>query len=698
MREEPDSIVSRAKRFPLYCLICAGVFTALDLPPALWVFRVKWMPMPGLLKYSALSMGIYAAFAVTGGAIGWLVWLCARITRLDRPSWARALTGPVPPFAVVGTLWAMALGDVAVVQDILRLRVWTLGIRFLGCGAIAAGLASLGQAVCRQYPVSRRVLRILGCGCGGVAALGLAAWCASGVWARTTSDASQPNVLLITVDALRQDYLSCYGGPVGTPHIDQLAKDGLRFSHAEAAAPWTRPSCAALHLAVYPMTHGVGEKGVTTVGKEANTLPAAVMTLAEAFQAQGYTTQAFVSNTQIDRRFGFDRGFGEYCMYEDIGRRTPWLDLSEAASPGRRIARNALRLARLEFLSRSPRLDEDIRGFVGGLLAPSGAFSTGSAMRWIRRARRPFFLWVHYMDVHQYHNFGFSPPQNGVREAGFPGLMKLTSATSIAGPLEIPPWDWKPKGTEVEEQPSNDRVEPILAPDAPDSDLSLEDYTRRYRNNLTYLDGLVGGLLSELDAAGLTDTTHVVLTSDHGEEFGDHGRMWHGETQYEELTKVPLIVRGPAAQQRGTTLAQMCSLVDLAPTLLDLAGLSQPGTFMGSSLLPLIRGEDRIAEIVYSEFTDAPDAERKAIRWQMMKYIEPNKQHQAELYDLVADPREQTNLLETAPQRAAELMAQLRTWRQKQAVAAARIRKGRQGRAVIDAEMTEALRATGYVE
>ncbi|MCA9542659.1 MAG: sulfatase, partial [Myxococcales bacterium] len=155
------------------------------------------------------------------------------------------------------------------------------------------------------------------------------------------------------------------------------------------------------------------------------------------------------------------------------------------------------------------------------------------------QARAPFFAWVHLFDPHQ--------------------------------PYVLPP------GTATTD----------------DSDLA------RYRAEVIYTDLQIARLFRALETTGLLDRTIVVVTADHGDEFGDHGGQYHSTSLYDELIRVPLIVRVPGLPPR--VVDEAVSLLDIAPTALDLLGVPAPATFEGRSLKPLLRGEPFAAKAVHAE-------------------------------------------------------------------------------------------------
>ncbi|MBC8443446.1 sulfatase-like hydrolase/transferase, partial [PVC group bacterium] len=350
----------------LACFVCAVIPAAVDFLSALRVFGLRWMPAGQIVVYGAIAVGVYMAFALLGAALGRIFWFAVAKTRLGGPRLKSLLTGAAIPAGAVCTLWAMASQDISLMPDILCCPTREVAVCYALClvagWAAATGVAYVLHELLKQFPRFRRVMGVSGLvvlGSALLALLGLAVW---QHWPCIRSRSDRPNVLLITIDALRRDFPSCYGGHVHTPNIDRLAKEGTKFTSLSSCAPWTRPSCSSIHLGVYPSVHGVGGDGPGAAGEKAICFPTTLTTLAEAFQASGYSTQAFVSNSQVDRCFGFERGFDNYCMYEDISAQTPWLPIDEAGIPGRAIPRHALRRARSDFVDRPPRDDDKLRG------------------------------------------------------------------------------------------------------------------------------------------------------------------------------------------------------------------------------------------------------------------------------------------------------------------------------------------------
>ncbi len=164
----------------------------------------------------------------------------------------------------------------------------------------------------------------------------------------------------------------------------------------------------------------------------------------------------------------------------------------------------------------------------------------------------------------------------------------------------------------------------------------------QYDRGLKRVDGQIGRLLKRIAKAGLTDRTIIILTADHGEGLGEHGVEHHSATLYEELIRVPLCVYGPGIEAR--VVDAPVSLIDLASTLLDLFGLPTPGTFMGQTLVPALKGEaPELTRPIIAEGR----LKKTLITPEGLKVIRDDRAHTLEIYDLKADPDESRNLVGT---------------------------------------------------
>jgi arylsulfatase A-like enzyme len=204
----------------------------------------------------------------------------------------------------------------------------------------------------------------------------------------------------------------------------------------------------------------------------------------------------------------------------------------------------------------------------------------------------------------------------------------------------------------------------------------------------------LGRLLDGLDALGLAQDTLVVLTADHGEEFLDHGGFEHGHTLYQELLRVPLFVRLPGVVAPGSVVQEPVGLVDVAPTLCELAGLSPPRSFGGRSLVPLLRGEPLAprAHLAHGNFWGDPltswtSGDLKLI----LTPARGEDPERVELYDLARDPGERRDLAAERPDEVRRLRDELEAVR-------AHLAAGAGGAPVeLDSATRARLEALGYL-
>ncbi len=183
-----------------------------------------------------------------------------------------------------------------------------------------------------------------------------------------------------------------------------------------------------------------------------------------------------------------------------------------------------------------------------------------------------------------------------------------------------------------------------------------------YEGEVNFTDAQMGLLVKELKTLGLYDKTMLIVVSDHGEEFWEHRRFEHGHTLYDELIRIPLILKLPAALEPvRRTVEDQVRILDVAPTILDILGIEPPESFAGRSLMPLIAGQIDEERMAFSEST-LHRANKLALRGKGYKYVldlKPNARVPEELYDYRADPGETENLLAALPDVAMELRTQL---------------------------------------
>ncbi len=395
---------------------------------------------------------------------------------------------------------------------------------------------------------------------------------------------ARPNVLLITIDSLRPDYLGCYSEWARaeglSPQLDAWAETACLFKTAITQGPRTPEAFPAILSGQYACRYLDTYRGLS----ERRVL------LSERLRRRGYGCAAFNSNPYISRQMGYSRGFD---LYEDnllVGRRQ---GLAGSLFIGYFKLRNLLR----EPYVPAPRLNRQV-------------------LAWLEGARRPFFLWVHYMDVH-----GPYIPKRGLRP-----LQRLR-----AGLL------WR-KATHHPDKISAAERERLIA---------------TYKEELRYTDRFVADLLERIDQ----ERTLVVITADHGELLGEHGLYAHPFKLYDTLLKVPLLIRLPG-QRRQVVIERLVRSLDIAPTVVDALGLGEAADFDGASLLPLMDGNPQ----AYTPRQAISEIWTKhlSIREERFKLIADYTTGSKELYDLHSDPGEQANAIEHHPEEAGRLEAALR--------------------------------------
>lgn len=288
------------------------------------------------------------------------------------------------------------------------------------------------------------------------------------------------------------------------------------------------------------------------------------------------------------------------------------------------------------------------------------------ASRWLRAHKKePFFLWVHFFDPHT----PYEPPPaflNGMTPP--PGLRpRLTAEEHLAIRLH-------------ERDPSPPEREWIR---------------QLYSAEVRWVDGAVASLIAELKRSGTYEDTLIILLSDHGEEFWEHGGVGHGHTLYEELLRVPFLVKLPGESRRGAVDTPV-STASLAATVLELAGRPFPPGYSASrSLAPLLRGKELAAEPLLGTGLQRIE-ERESVVFGGFKLVRWETSGRLELYDLGRDPGEAADLATSSREKAAEGARLLDRFEAESAAARKALGITRRERSPLDPEALKRLRALGY--
>ena len=451
-------------------------------------------------------------------------------------------------------------------------------------------------------------------------------------------------VILIQADTLRRDHLDLYG-------YDRETAPMLRTLAAEGTVfknYTTQATWTKVSTPTLMTSLYPSTHGVTDFFDR---LPASAGTLAESYRAAGYATVSYSSVAFTGQLTGLHKGFEE--LHEDASVSNP---LSSKTS----------------------------REFVDRLAD------------WLAAHRdTPFFAFLHIFDPHD--PYEPSAPYNTL-------------------------WANPGKREEHERQAKEVRKfikDPILRlfgmptrDDLLKAGFDPDGYVRHdadwYDGSIRAMDVEIARLVERLRSLGLDDNTLLVFLSDHGEEFHDHGRMFHGQTVYGELTQTPLVVRWPTGLSKGRVVDEVVQTIDVFPTLLELCDIAVPTSIQGQSLVPLLTGQQRwktrpaISEKAKTKAAGAPpplDTESFAIvdgGWKLIHNTDrPSGAPEFELYDFVKDPLDRHDVASEHPDVVARLGKALDGWHQM--AVAARLKPDSETTKTLSPAQLQRLKSLGYV-
>lgn len=395
---------------------------------------------------------------------------------------------------------------------------------------------------------------------------------------RPAIDPGPPNILLISLDALRADHLGCYGYDRATsPFLDRIASKGIQFSHASVNTHGTPPSHTTMLSSLYQETHTVGFGANSPEGRN-DTIPAEVELIQEILQDHDWHTLGVTGGGYMSGVFGFSRGFDYFS------------DKARSIEQGTAMLLQAIR----------PALQD----------------------------HRPIFAMYHTYEIHSPYE---PPPRYRTIFGEYSSDISPKSETLV--PLQV-------NAGKTLKRNDFDFLE------------------SQYDGEIRYSDNVLEAFFAELQSIGFLENALVIITSDHGEEFGDHGGLLHRASLYEELLHIPLILFGPMVAQ-GVVDPQLVSLIDVTPTILAQAGLPETDLMAGRDLLNLPPQESWPNHRSFAQYTSRFYSVRTP-RW---KLIHKPKAKQVQLFDLRRDPNERHNVVKGFPELADELQADLDAWR-----------------------------------
>ncbi len=429
--------------------------------------------------------------------------------------------------------------------------------------------------------------------------------CMSSLWG-CSEPATPRGVLFISVDSLRADHLSCYGyksatkpDVATTPNIDRLlAREGTRYTQAVSTTSWTLPSHMAMLTGLPNALHGVRALG--------DRLHPSRTTLAESFRQAGWRTHGIWSGPNLHPFYGFDRGFDQYVDCSTSVVADPDVFVRPDGKSAEQVGEQREALRNIH--------DGSHEGTTGQAIVKAFDDFVGDLS-----AEEPFFAFVHMWDVH----YDYSAPQEYDRfDPAYTG--------------------------EIHGQGVHD----LHRRTPPPSERDILRIKALYDAEILFTDHNIGQMLNRLEAAGRLDDTLVVFTSDHGDEFMEHGAFGHNNTLYEEVVHVPLIMRWPANIPAGRVVDDLVGIVDLAPTVLDICRIPAPQEMWGRSLKPSFDGslEERNLpmELTFlrggrGEEAKVWEAQMRGLRAPDHKVIrepEDNPEVRTWFFDLAGDPLE----------------------------------------------------------
>lgn len=416
------------------------------------------------------------------------------------------------------------------------------------------------------------------------------------IYKRAAGNALSPripgmNVIFVLVDALRADRLSMAGYKVATtPELDSLATRAVVFDNCLSQASWTLPSMGTIFTSLYPSVHGM-----ETINSG---LPSGLETLAECFQKAGYRTCAIQPNSLMDPSRGVARGFDEYDL----------LRMRKATRDDRSMHKRA-------------------------------AVVNDLGLSWLKKnSDKPFFLYLHYMDVHNPY---------------------------------WPPKEFRKYG---------------------------EHMWQLYDGGVAYVSSEFAKLFNAVDKMGLLDNTTIVFTGDHGEQFMEHGSMYHGNCLHQEEVHVPLIIWSPVIKRRAHIAVEV-GLIDLPVTILDLAGLKPMPFAQGRSLVPLMRGEPSPKRDVFAELVEGtmyPGPKIISLTRGNWRLISPVNADIPKLYNLAQDPCEHMDVSSANQALTRQMSEALKAYYDTQVALNDRLVKAKV-QVTVTEEQRKALAAIGYL-
>lgn len=444
------------------------------------------------------------------------------------------------------------------------------------------------------------------------------------IYCQEVATASRPNIVFILMDDARFDDLACMGHPfIKTPHIDRIAREGALFKNAFATTPLCSPSRACFLTGLYAHTHGVTDN--TNHDVLSHQLDTFLLRLNQA----GYET-AFFGKWHMGTDDSPRPGIEHWVSFKGQGQYfDPDLNVNGKAEKAKGYATDILSARAVEFIKRTH--------------------------------ERPFVLYLSHKAVHP----NLEQRADGtISDPNASTFVPAERHKSLFADEKIPR---RPNALvdKLAGKPALMRQIGKLPPLSHRTGTSDDVIRDRLRMLMAAEEG-VGQIFQTLEEQKLLDRTMIIFTSDHGYFYGEHGLSVERRLAYEEAIRIPLLVRYPSMIRAGTQVEPFVLSVDVAPTLIELAGAKLPEKIHGKSLIPLLTGKQKnLRDSFLIEYFSDKVFERmdkmgyQAVRTDRWKYIHyTDLAGVDELYDLKNDPYEMKNFIDNPA--ASEILSKMR--------------------------------------
>lgn len=425
--------------------------------------------------------------------------------------------------------------------------------------------------------------------------------------------------LIVDVDSLRADHVGAYGYDAPTtPNVDELAADGVQFDQAYVANSPCMPSRAALVSGRYGIHNGIATHGPTAQTIED---PGQWNDWAGSWKAEVAGAEAWRRLPEVFYENRIQTGaVSSFPRHPAPWFTSVWHEIVQPQEPP---------------------------GDGEWFQTPRAESVVDHAIEFLDdHGDDEFFLYVQLWDPHA----PFNRTESEVDQFRDGPLPPHPTAEQIRDHRE---WDAWRSASHMDVADRSD----------------LGDLLAEYDAEIHYADRQIGRLLEHLHANGLYDETLVTVTADHGEEFGEHGLYQEHWSTHDGTQHVPLVVKPPASEpvDQGTR-SQLVTNVDLAPTLVDYAGLDAPAQWQGRSLRPLIAGasSDWRDHVVFDHGLYTAQRAVRTDRWKLIRTYHPGMWEsvvpEVGLYDMDADPWEQTDVTDDHPEVVSALTERMAVW------------------------------------